>query len=188
MASPIGLFGNIPPKPLLRRISPTHPLNHRRAPESWNEQQVPGDSARQDAVRGSLTEKTISGEDSALREATRGKVAVISFSGSWCGPCVAETPNLKAVWEALGKNEKFAMLGLSVDEKVDEPRDYAKENGIQWVQGFLGEWNNPAAKEAMSAYGVQGIPSIWLIGPDGKVVAKDLRGEKMKETVVGLVK
>lgn len=134
-----------------------------------------------------ITYKDFDGKEHKLSE-FRGKYVLVDFWATWCGPCVAETPNLKAVWEALGKNDKFAMLGLSVDEKVDEPRDYAKENGIQWVQGFLGEWNNPAAKEAMSAYGVQGIPSIWLIGPDGKVVAKDLRGEKMKETVEGLVK
>ncbi len=72
------------------------------------------------------------------------------------------------------------MVGLSLDEKPEEPRKYASDNDMHWPQRFLGEWSKSDVPEH---YGVRGIPSIWLIGPDGKVVAKDLRGKQIKETV-----
>jgi hypothetical protein len=50
----------------------------------------------------------------------------------------------------------------------------------RWIQGFLGEWTDGKLPDE---YGVRGIPSIWLIGPDGEVIAKDLRGAQIKTTV-----
>jgi hypothetical protein len=72
------------------------------------------------------------------------------------------------------------MIGLSLDPISKTPRDYAKKNELGWIMGFLGA----RSKTALPAkYGVQGIPSIFLIGPDGKILAKDLRGEAVKSAV-----
>ena len=110
----------------------------------------------------------------------RGKYVLLDFWATWCGPCVAETPNLKSVYEQFGKREDFVMIGLSLDNDKEKPMAYAKEKGTQWIDGFLGDWGKD---EVTKKYGVRGIPSIWLIGPDGKVVAKDLRGEGISEAV-----
>jgi peroxiredoxin/uncharacterized GH25 family protein/protocatechuate 3,4-dioxygenase beta subunit len=123
--------------------------------------------------------KSLDGKPIALSD-YRGKLLLLDFWATWCGPCVAETPNLKSVYDAFGSNPKFAMLSLSLDHAQKAPRQFAKTQGIKWTQGFLGEWSQA---QVTKDYGVRGIPSIWLIGPDGKVLAKDLRGDAMKETV-----
>jgi peroxiredoxin len=123
--------------------------------------------------------RTVDGKPLALAD-YKGKYVLLDFWATWCGPCRGETPNLKTVYDTFGKDERFAMLGLSLDAKTDEPKAYAKEHGLGWSQGFLGDWSSTDVPER---YGVRGIPSIWLIGPDGKVVAKDLRGDKIKAAV-----
>ena len=110
----------------------------------------------------------------------RGKYVLLDFWATWCGPCTGETPNLKAVFEQYGKRDDFVMMGLSLDQDKEKPIAYAKEKGTGWIDGFLGDWEKD---EVTKKYGVRGIPSIWLIGPDGKVVAKGLRGEGILEAV-----
>jgi thiol-disulfide isomerase/thioredoxin len=112
----------------------------------------------------------------------RGKYVLMDFWASWCGPCRGETPYLKSVFDAHGKDQHFAIISLSLDQTVDDAKQYTAENDMAWFQGYLpGVWNSPL----LMTYGVSGIPSIWLIGPDGKVVAKDLRGDDI-ETAVGV--
>jgi thiol-disulfide isomerase/thioredoxin len=133
----------------------------------------PGDAAPDFEV------KTVNGGSLRLAD-LRGKYVVLDFWATWCPPCRAETPNLKAVYESYGKNPKFAMLGLSLDKTEQAPRDYAREEGIDWDQGFLGAW----PKAALPArYGVEGIPAIFLIDPEGKIAARDLRGEGISRAV-----
>jgi thiol-disulfide isomerase/thioredoxin len=123
--------------------------------------------------------KTLEGKAFKLSD-YRGKHVLLDFWATWCGPCRGETPNLKAVYEKYGKREDFVMIGLSLDKDVDKPLAYAKENGCAWVDGFLGDWGKDTVTKK---YGVHGIPSIFLIGPDGKVLDDGLRGDGIMQAV-----
>jgi peroxiredoxin len=120
-------------------------------------------------------------EDQSLKLSDfRGRYVLLDFWATWCGPCVAEMPNLKATYDAFGKGDRFVMISLSLDSNREQPRKFAETHGIHWIQVHLDE----RLKEIVTAsYGVYGIPSILLIGPDGKIVARDLRGTKIRETM-----
>ena len=72
------------------------------------------------------------------------------------------------------------MIGISIDNEIEDPRQYAVENNLKWVQGFIGEgWKAPALK----LYGIHGIPAIMLIDPRGIVAANNIRGEAIRQAV-----
>jgi peroxiredoxin/uncharacterized GH25 family protein len=123
--------------------------------------------------------KTVDGKTIKLSD-FRGKYVLLDFWAVWCGPCVAETPNLKDAYAAFKDDPRFAIVGLSLDPKESSPRDYAKKNELGWIQGFLGDWSKT---DLPKQYGVEGIPAIFLIGPDGQIVSTGLRGSNIKSAI-----
>jgi len=107
----------------------------------------------------------------------RGKYVLVDFWASWCGPCRAENPNVvKAYDEFKGKN--FTILSVSLDKTKDAWEKAIKDDHLAWNHvSDLQYWDNAAAK----LYGVQAIPANFLIDPNGKIVAKDLRGEALQQ-------
>jgi peroxiredoxin len=113
--------------------------------------------------------------------AYRGKFVLLAFWNTWRNSSLALLPHLKATYEAFGRDERFALIGLGLDVDPEMPARYAARRGLNWEQRYLGNSDDPNAIAA--AFGVRWAPQVILIGPDGKVLAKDLAGEPIKETV-----
>ena len=102
------------------------------------------------------------------------------FWATWCGPCIGEIPQLQAVHDAFGKDEMFAILSLSVDEKIEEPRKFQEKRRLPWSQAFLG---GGVHGSTAGTFGIRAIPAYVLVGPDGRIVARGLRGDDIKKEV-----
>ncbi len=116
----------------------------------------------------------------------RGKYVLVDFWASWCGPCREENPNVVRVYNKY-KDKNFTILGVSLD-KAEGRADWLaaiKNDGLVWTQvSDLKWWNNQAA----ALYYVSSIPANFLIGPDGKIIAKDLRGDDLDDKLKEVLK
>jgi thiol-disulfide isomerase/thioredoxin len=110
----------------------------------------------------------------------KGKYVLLDFWATWCGPCIAEIPQLKAVHDAFGKDDRFSILNLSVDEKIEEPRRFQEKRRLPWLQAFLGDGIHGPTP---GMFGVRAIPAFVLVGPDGRIVARGMRGDDIKKEV-----
>ena len=117
-------------------------------------------------------------------EQYRGKVVLLDFWAVWCGPCIAEMPNVKKVYDTY-KDEGFDIIGISLDTDEESLRTYLKENELPWRQVFSGEgWNSPVSRQ----YGIRAIPAPWLIDKAGKLISHQARGEALEKMVVEALK
>ncbi len=106
----------------------------------------------------------------------KGKYVLVDFWASWCGPCIAETPVIAEVYNKY-KGDKFEVLGVAVWDKRDATVKAIEQHGITWPQ-ILNAESIPT-----DIYGIDGIPHIILFGPDGKIIARNLRGDALKAKV-----
>jgi thiol-disulfide isomerase/thioredoxin len=119
----------------------------------------------------------ISGKKISVQKDLKGKVVVVDFWATWCGPCVAEMPKNKEIY-AQYKDKGVEFVGVSLDQAPPEGlkalKAFVAENGISWPQYYQGNyWQS----EFSSGWGIDSIPAVFIVDKEGKLASVEARGQ-----------
>ncbi|HXB02394.1 MAG TPA: TlpA disulfide reductase family protein [Opitutaceae bacterium] len=123
-----------------------------------------------------FNEKDLAGEPLSIAR-FKGKVVLVDFWATWCGPCREELPNVLAAYKKY-HDKGFEIIGVSLDQDENTLKSFIKEKGMVWPQYFDGQgWGSKLGQK----YGIDSIPMTFLLDQEGKIVAKGLRGAALDE-------
>ena len=132
-----------------------------------------------------FTDFAVTGDDGKEQRLSdyvgKGDYVLADFWASWCGPCRMELPNIKKIYDKYN-GKGLTVIGIAVWDKPEDTRKAIEEEQIPWPQ-ILNAGHVPT-----DIYGIQGIPHIILFGPDGTIIARNLRGDDMAAKVDEVMK
>jgi peroxiredoxin len=129
-----------------------------------------------------FTQETLDGKQVKLSD-YKGKIILLEFWASWCGPCRSENPNLVKTYNSY-KERGFEVVAISLDVNKDHWLKAIEKDGLTWVH--LSELNGNKNTAAL-IYGINGIPDNFLIAKDGTIVGRNLRGEQLNKRLAELL-
>jgi peroxiredoxin len=113
----------------------------------------------------------------------KGKVVLLDFWATWCGPCVGELPNVLKTYEKH-HDQGFEIIGISLDSDEARLKSFIEQRKMPWQQYFDGKgWGNKLALK----YGIVSIPQTYLLDGTGTIIGRDLRGEELEAAVSAAV-
>jgi thiol-disulfide isomerase/thioredoxin len=124
----------------------------------------------------------ISGQPLKL-SAFKGKIVLLDFWATWCPPCRVEIPNLLEIYRQF-KNKNFVLISVSLDRDILLARQFVKEKEMNWLHVIDRETSSSIA----ALYEIEYIPATFIIDGKGKIVARNLRGTELKNTIANLLK
>lgn len=128
---------------------------------------------------------TTLGGEKITSESVKGKVVLLDFWATWCGPCVMEIPHLREVYESFGTRKDFVMVSVSLDDDASALGRFVTQRKMNWNQ-VCGEKNG--ARKASDDFGVAAIPAIFIIDREGKMAAQNLRGTQTAQKLAEMLK
>lgn len=111
--------------------------------------------------------------------AVKGKLKILDFWASWCGPCRLENPNMVALYNDY-KDKGLAIVSISLDNREEAWTGAIRKDGLTWTHlSSLRGWECPVVKQ----YGVDAVPAIFVLDENNRIIAKQIRGEQLRELV-----
>lgn len=128
-----------------------------------------------------LSGTTLDGKELSLSD-YKGKVVMLDFWATWCGPCIAEMPNVRKVYDKY-HDKGFDIVAISLDRSIDPLKEYISENEISWANIYDADQTASLADQ----FSITSIPSIFILDQTGKIVAVDVRGDQLEKVVSDLL-
>lgn len=153
--------------------------NHKLVSERWDKINTPANRTAPGNIAPELAFKDPEGNVRKLSD-LRGKVVLVDFWASWCGPCRRENPHVVAMYKKY-HNKGFEVFSVSLDKDANSWKAAIAKDGLSWPNHVsdLKQWGSEAAK----IYGVSSIPCTFLLDREGHILAKGLRGESLTDAL-----